>query len=182
MIWFLCAQMIRFLCVQMIRFLCVQMIRFLCVQMIFLPSKGLFFFDANCFFWCAYHVEILERLINLQGIFFLIQINFYFDAYGDFFFDLFFFFFLILHPSSWHSPGHGIGTGRSSLLECRGSQGRGRQGASSSGPPIAWGDVMARSSNRLINNIYIYNYIYIHIYVYIHIYTYIYISVIIYHI
>ena len=66
-----CAQMIWFLCAQMIRFLCVQMIRFLCVQMIFLPSKGLFFLWCKLyFFWCAYHVEILERFINLQGIYF----------------------------------------------------------------------------------------------------------------
>ena len=62
--------------------------------------RNLFFLDANfIFFWCVYHVEILDSSIEVQGNIFLMQINFYFDTYGDIFFDAFLFF-LILHPGS----------------------------------------------------------------------------------
>ena len=51
------------------------------------------------FFWCVYHVEILDSSIEVQGnIFFLMQINFYFDTYGDIFFLMRFYLFFDPSP------------------------------------------------------------------------------------
>ena len=57
--------------------------------------RNLFFFDANfIFFWCVYHVEILDSSIEVQGnIFFWCKSIFILILMGIFFFDAFLFFF-----------------------------------------------------------------------------------------
>ena len=66
-----------------------------------IPRNLFFLMQILFFFWCVYHVEILDSSIEVQGNIFLMQINFYFDTYGDIFFWCVFIFFLILHPWKW---------------------------------------------------------------------------------
>ena len=71
------------------------------------PSKGLFFLIQNYIFVLMRvpHWNLGEAHKSPGDLFFLMQINFYFDAYGNIYFLIRFYFFLILHPWRWTSRG-----------------------------------------------------------------------------